>query len=437
MKQSLFFIPLALLIATTAHAADDTVEKKKTPAECYKNSEFKEPIAGFRDLIEQGIDVQSNRCMLAQCQAAQALEYINNKVVDGIPYTQDDQVAFNNAINELAQSNPHYRFIKNAQKVILFNEGFGDTIQFMRDALTKNELRKNKGKSELIFHLGGAQALLKNIVQRAGAVNITTGDISQHSDKSIIPLIKVAKKRKLFNAHQQPYLAPKPEAVEHVNNLLDEHARRGNDGDIFAVACRSGKVAVLGGKILERDLDPVQILKIIHKTSKNPRIFFVQGQPHHNIFSQSLFDAMSQEDKAIHKDSIVVPDKYYKSIIQVTQPNGREPNGPFDTTLAVLARKDVTYVGPDTVLPHIAGNAGARTIMILPPAKDGNNPRDWRWMEGMQRPTADKSLLGESTAWYPEKLFRLFQTDLSTKEGRRPIKEQLKLWCAAQKALQS
>lgn len=431
MKQSLFFIPLTLLMTSATHAADDQV-KEKTPAEHYKNSEFKEAIPGFKSLVERAIDVQSNRCMLAQCEAAQALEYMNNKIVDGLSHTQDDQAAFNNAIKQLAQSNPHYHSLKKAQKVLLFNEGFGDTIQFMRDALTKNELRKKKGKPELVIHLAGAQALLKNIVLRAGATNVTTGDINQHSDKSVMPLISVAKHRQLFNNDQQPYLVPKPEAVAYWNNILDKH-----DGELFAVACCSGKVAVLGGKILERDLDPVQILKIIHKTAKNPRILFVQGQPHHNIFSQSMFDAMNEEDKTAHKDCIVVPDKYYASIIQVAQSNGREPHGAFEDTLAILARKDVTYVGPDTVLPHIAGNAGARTIMILPPAKDGNNPRDWRWMQGTQQTKPDTSLLGESTAWYPKHLFRLFQTDLSTKEGRRPIKEQLKVWCAAQIARQS
>lgn len=432
MKQSLLFIYFSLMIVPTIHAADNQLGNNKTPHAYYKNSEFKNAIPGLRKLMTQEENTENNECMLAQCEAAQALEHINNNIVTEGTHSREDQTAFNNAVKKLAQNNIHYRFFNGAPKVILFNEGFGDTIMFLRDALEKNRQRILKNKPELIIHLGGAQALLKNIVLRTGAVNITTGDINQHTDKSIIPLINVAKHRKLFNNEQQPYLIPKPEAVEYWNKKLADH-----DGEIFAVACCSGKVAVLGGKILERDLDPVQILKIIHKVAKNPRILFVQGTPHHNIFSQSMFDAMNEQDKATHKDSIVVPDDYYSSIIQVAQPNGREMHGAFEDTLAILARKDIIYVGPDTVLPHIAGNAGARAIMILPLAKDGNNPRDWRWMEGTQQVAPDKSLLGESTAWYPRHQLQLFQTDLATKQGRKPIKEQLKIWCAAQIARQS
>ena len=402
MKHVCLAISLTLLVAPTLVVAADEQSKS---FEHYKRSEFDKAAPGFQSAIANGQDVKDNQCRLGQCWAARALKTNN------IPL-------FNRSMRLLTISDPLYKKIS---KVYVSNQGFGDSIMLAAALKQINEERRAEGKEEIILHLDGPQRFLKPMLERSGvASTITTGDLKQHEGKSIIPLIAALKVKHTISPFQ-PYLVPKQEAVAHWQEKVAQHK-----GLKIATAWRSGSVPVLGGRTLDRDLPLKEVIDIALAADPNAHVFLVQGPPHHNIVTQSMFNKMNAEDKNKNRLN-VIPDHYTKYITQVPLADGKEQHGSFEDTLALFALHKCIYVGSDTVVPHmsalVANNNGNKAIMILP-KKDNTSCRDWRWKES---PNVSHAA-GETAIWYSADKFRLFEINISDHKARSPIVQLLKEW---------
>ncbi len=387
---------ITLLTVTSLFAADSNLSEA---VKHYQNSDFAKAIPGLAQAVNNEHDTQLNRNRLAQCKAAQALK-------------GEDQEKLGQAIDHFVQSDQVYQPGSNGKVVAVSDQGFGDSIQLCYFLKMLNDHNKDQ---KISLHLAGIQKLLLPMLERAHVADtITTGELERTKHMRVIPLIGTVHPELVF-AKKKPYLVPKEEAL--AKWKLPQRLN-------IATAWRSGDKPVLGGKMLYRDLPLRAIIDIAREADSNAHVYLVQGPPHHNIVTQSEYTNMCEEEKKKHRLN-VIPDDYRKYVTQVPQENGREPNGAFEDTLAILSQ--CIYVGCDTVVPHMSGNVDTgQAVIILPPKnEDGTSNRDWRWGEGNLEQSQTE---GETTPWYAADKVQVFELNLHNPNNLAPVVSLLQKW---------
>lgn len=338
----------------------------------------------------------------AQQLAAQAIDTHNQKQL------QD-------ALQLFAQQHPLHHSM---HVTAVADAGFGDTIQFCYYLYEANKNLQAANIPCIKLHLAGPQYVLQPLLERSGFAGlITTGTLQDAAHTIAVPLIGAVSAQAVFATDKQPYLVPDAQVVSYWQQQLD-HTRCN-----VVTKWRSGNKPVLGGNMLYRDIPLKMIIDIALQVDPRAHVYLIQCPPHHNIVTQTMFDAMNA-DEQLNNAFNVIPDEYLQYVTQVPDSAGKDPHGPFEDSLALMTM--CTYIGSDTVTAHMSGNVqGGKAIMLLPTAQDGApSNRDWRW-----------GTTGEFTPWYNQDRFRIIEVDLHDEQTLQPAVHLAQQWHQTRVAL--
>lgn len=392
----------------------------------YKTSKFKKAITGLMfitPLYQDEKKEKESTIMLAECLAARALKEKNSFMFD---------FALNFFLKTGLDQNILYNDQKQETTVDLALACNDYDIMLCNYIRPVNDILKKNDTSSITVHLDGKLEMLKPILERSIENTPFTVGTLNREHKSPAPLIGLVHRDFLFNSWRRrkellkPFQYLKP--LDHVVNYWKEKIdpRKLN---IVAAWCSSNSPCSESSKrTLKTNIPLKSIIDTALTVNPNTHLYLAQEKPHRYII-QSVFDTMSEEDQYKNRYS-VIPDEYEKYVTDIA-PDGQEPHGAFEDTLALL-QLAICISCDKTPIPHMSGNVpGGQCIMIIPSKnQDGTSNRDWLWTEG--DPEGFKRD-GEPTIWYSPDIFRIFELNLSDKQELAHVAALLKQWHTARR----